>query len=190
MNKLQIAVLNNRMDVVRKIITEFLHPKTLVFTKFNDGSTALHVAARNGNIDVVKELINCVGDEATKLIFMQDNNGQTALHRAAWRGKSDVVEELLDCVGDEAVKLIFMQAALGWSALDEAVWCGNESCARELLKRCPGDDRLVGILNNITEKPGESQEIASRLPRDTRGKMKNMIEGFYNNRHAHVKAAK
>jgi uncharacterized protein len=62
----------------------------LVFSRDNDGWTALHYAAFNGKKDVVELLLANTADVSAK-----DNVGRTPLHAAASTGHEDVVELLL-----------------------------------------------------------------------------------------------
>ncbi|KAF3810601.1 Protein fem-1-like A-B [Colletotrichum gloeosporioides] len=57
----------------------------------SEGSTLLHVAARQGLAEAVKRLLAA----DAKLLDAQDDFGNTALLRACWRGHTDIVENLL-----------------------------------------------------------------------------------------------
>lgn len=60
--------------------------------KDDEGMSALHIAARNDQIDVIKTLIN-MDIEVTKIL---DNRNRTALHVAVESGKTRVVKFLLN----------------------------------------------------------------------------------------------
>ena len=59
--------------------------------------TALHLAARNGHLEVVKYLLEKGGAEVNE----EDNDGWTALHLAARYGHLEVVKYLLEKGGTE-----------------------------------------------------------------------------------------
>ncbi|XP_021376771.1 uncharacterized protein LOC110465343 [Mizuhopecten yessoensis] len=56
-----------------------------------DGSTVLHIASFNGNLELVIHIV----DNIIEIIPMIDNSGKTALHHAAAGGKVEVFIELL-----------------------------------------------------------------------------------------------
>lgn len=72
-------------------ITSSNSTKTLA--KLSDGNltTSLHIAALNGNLSLVKSLI----DEGGAKVDAKTKNGKTPLHFAAQCGRADVVEYLL-----------------------------------------------------------------------------------------------
>lgn len=56
------------------------------------GSTALHLAAHFGKVNIVRLLL----EKDSKLALRGDNNGDTPLHCAAAKGVADVIEALLE----------------------------------------------------------------------------------------------
>lgn len=62
-----------------------------------EGMSAVHIAARNGCVPIIKKLINKFPD-AWELL---NDKGRTALHVAAESGKQDVVDYLLEAQGFE-----------------------------------------------------------------------------------------
>ena len=62
---------------------------------FQDGSTALHVAATNGNHDIVKFLLDHKAS-----VNIQDYHGNTPLHLAASYGNYEVVKLLVGAFAD------------------------------------------------------------------------------------------
>lgn len=69
--------------------------------------TALHSAARSGDLEVVLEIINGCGEEGLKeLLYKQNQSGETALYVAAECGHAELVEEMMKHydVGSAAVK--------------------------------------------------------------------------------------
>jgi hypothetical protein len=63
-----------------------------VLEKTNNGATALHIATRHSELEVVKELLN----RNPELIAEKNNLGTTTLHFAAQYGHLEVVKELLN----------------------------------------------------------------------------------------------
>ncbi|RDD34928.1 Ankyrin repeat protein [Wolbachia endosymbiont of Cylisticus convexus] len=63
----------------------------MLIKKIVSGETALHEAARNGHLDVVKYLV----DDKKADVNQKDICGETALHEAARNGHKDVVTTLL-----------------------------------------------------------------------------------------------
>lgn len=55
--------------------------------------SALHSAAREGNLEVVMEIINGGGEE--ELLSKQNQSGETALYAAAECGHVELVEEMI-----------------------------------------------------------------------------------------------
>lgn len=69
--------------------------------------TALHSAARSGNLEVVLDIINGSGEEELKeLLSKQNQSGETALYVGAECGHVDLVEEMVKYydVGSAAMK--------------------------------------------------------------------------------------
>ena len=73
----------------------------------DDGETALHVAARKGHTDKVRELLKTGAD-----VNAWDKHRVTALHRAAWKGHTDTVRELLKNGADVNARDKYGQTAL------------------------------------------------------------------------------
>jgi ankyrin repeat protein len=72
------------------------------FTKSSDssvltGTTALHLAAKGGRVELVEFLVNAVTD-----VDVLDSAGMTALHLAARGGHTKVVETLIDAGADRS----------------------------------------------------------------------------------------
>ncbi|KFV66911.1 Putative ankyrin repeat domain-containing protein 31, partial [Dryobates pubescens] len=137
-----------------------------------NGETQLHVAARRGDLPLVKALISCgicVND--------QDYAGWTAIHEACSRGFTEVISELLKAGADvnsrsldgilpihdavhgnylEVVKILLQHGAnpyekddSGKSALDQA--CNDQM--KELLKSYSSMDSAVPVeTTEITER--------------------------------------
>ena len=65
--------------------------------KDNSGSTALHLAAWNGKLEVVQYLLEKGGAE----VNVKNNSGSTALHWAADKGHLEMVKYLFEKGGAE-----------------------------------------------------------------------------------------
>ncbi|KAI9105426.1 ankyrin repeat-containing domain protein [Phlyctochytrium arcticum] len=100
--------------------------RTLFTQALPNGNTALHMAAANGQIEVVKFLIPPMTPGDINQINL---DGSTALHWAALNGKLDCVELLLSC-GAEAT----LQNELGRSAVTVAEQQGHMDVVNILLK--------------------------------------------------------
>uniref|UniRef100_A0A0E0MD72 PGG domain-containing protein n=1 Tax=Oryza punctata TaxID=4537 RepID=A0A0E0MD72_ORYPU len=82
---LHFAASNNNRSVVSAILR--VAPPSTAYMKDMEGLSALHVAARLGHDDVVKELIRFYPDTAE----LRDGHGETFLHAAARERRSSVV---------------------------------------------------------------------------------------------------
>ncbi len=99
---LQKAVLNGDVDVFKTIFKKRKNDLDLN-TKLQDGNTLLHLAAANGNINIVKELLKnkspfSIGLQSKNKEVTIDSltaNGSTALFQAVVKKHSEVVEFLL-----------------------------------------------------------------------------------------------
>lgn len=100
--------------------------------------TVLMIAARRGDVELVKQLISAGAKLAT-----QRRDGAQAIHHAAEAAKSDVVRELLDRGADVAAKM-----SNGWTPLLVAARRGWLDVVRVLLAR--GADPNVVALHGTT----------------------------------------
>ena len=74
------------------------------------GESLLHVAAKKGNLSMVKLLI-----EQGANVNIQDESGNTPLHYAAANGKKDIVKYLLDNKADSSIVNVKEQKAIDYS---------------------------------------------------------------------------
>ena len=79
--------------VVKRLISHYKCNGIEIKSGKRDGITPIHIAAQNGNIEVVKTLLTAYPNQ----IDCADNKGQTPLHYAAQhcRNHSEVVTELI-----------------------------------------------------------------------------------------------
>lgn len=97
--------------------------------------TALHSAARSGDLEVVLEIINGCGEEGLKeLLYKQNQSGETALYVAAECGHVELVEEMMKHydVGSAALK-----AKNGFDAFHIAAKLGKLGVLKALMEAIP-----------------------------------------------------
>ena len=77
-----------------KLVKLFLENGTssLAYVKNKEGLSAFHIAAKEGNVLVMKEFITACPD----IYELLDNTGRTALHVAAERGQQEAVSFFLE----------------------------------------------------------------------------------------------
>ncbi len=116
-NSLMIAVSSNDVDGVKffsKAGASLLNQKNI------GGATALHIAARSGNLEIINILLENGAD-----VNAMDNESYTPLMRAAIIGNSKIVEALLN-KGAKAESLnLNGESAISQSALSDCVECVN-----------------------------------------------------------------
>ena len=98
----------------------------------------IHLAARNGHLDIVRLLLEAGADKDAAR-----QNGSTALHTAAWNGHLDVVRFLLEAGADKDAA-----AQSGGTALHTAAQSGNLDIVRLLLEA--GADKDAARKNGST----------------------------------------
>eukprot|EP01018_Ginkgo_biloba_P008590 Gb_26479 [translate_table: standard] len=135
------------MQIVQKILAqrgdrEYLRQKTL------DGRTCLHAAVVQGNLGLVKTLLDAQRELATDA----DNYGNTALHLAASRHRLDMVKKLLDLQPDLCSSLNLKKE----SPLHMAVKLGFPKVVDALIKRKPDcmeirSENKMNVLHLATE---------------------------------------
>ena len=103
------------------------------------GQTCLHIAAINGDIELIKLLA-----EAGCNVDIQDKNRRTALHEAAERNKIDIVDYLIKKGANINLKCNF-----GWTPLHLAVKSSNAIIISKLLV-------LPNIDTSIIDQYGET----------------------------------
>ncbi len=118
-------------------------PKNDINCCFNiPGDTALHVAAKDGNSELVKHLLACPHIE----VNLPNNKSRTALHYAAHNGHDQVIKQLIDYRNNQGIQLdINFKAQGGLSALHLAAHYGHLKVAEQLLTQ---DDIQVNLLAN------------------------------------------
>ncbi|XP_018423335.1 PREDICTED: ankyrin repeat and death domain-containing protein 1B [Nanorana parkeri] len=124
MNVLHFAAQNDKNEIVDYLLKE-LQLQDLV-TKDKRGREPFHLAAENGHINMINNLLN-MG------IFTSepDKDGNTALHMAAANGHDAVIRVLLEKWEDKDKDCLNSNGATPFYL---AVEGGHESCANQLLE--------------------------------------------------------
>lgn len=91
----------------------------LLMDKNKDGWNAIHVAVREGDLLIVKLLLDA--DPDCKQVSLKSNNGRTPLHTAALHGCTEVVKELLNISAVDANA----KDSCGATPVHDAVRSGN-----------------------------------------------------------------
>ncbi len=91
--RLLTAVDSNSVDLLNAAIADGANINNARDNRIN--RTALHIAAFNGNDEIVAILLNAPDVNVPALIQAQDNVGETALHLAAMFGFNNITFELL-----------------------------------------------------------------------------------------------
>ena len=69
-----------------------------------DGWGPFHLAAREGDVDILKRLLMCEGSsKVPKLMDIKSNNGRTPMHTACLHGRIDAVKFLLNEAKDRTI---------------------------------------------------------------------------------------
>lgn len=108
----------------------------------NSGYTALHYAARNGNLEACQLLLSAGAN-----VNAQTNGGVTALHRATMMGHLNIAKLLISRNANAAI-----QDSDGFTSLHRAVLNGNEEIVKFLINTTNAES-LIGIKDNNGKKP-------------------------------------
>eukprot|EP00250_Pteridium_aquilinum_P012145 c20533_g1_i1 orf=284-2809(+) len=111
-----------------------------------DGLTALHVAANNGNAEMVEILIN-VGRAN---IHVRSNEGNTPLHMAALGGHAGVVEKLLK---EGGISDLIAEDKRGDTPMHGAAQSGNQKIVKRLLSLAPSRQACIFAKNGELRTP-------------------------------------
>ena len=127
---------------------------------FEDGHTALLVAARDGHAALVQRLIAAGADvNAIEPVFRA-----VPLHKATYNGYADITRLLAAAPG---IHLNYQGASNGYTPLHDALWHGFADCATALLDAGARTDIVAYdgklALDLAIEKLGEAAPVVARL---------------------------
>ncbi|MDC7786623.1 ankyrin repeat domain-containing protein [Rhodoplanes sp. TEM] len=127
---------------------------------FDDGHTALLVAARDGHTDMVRLLIEAGADvNAVEPVF-----GAVPLHKATYNGHLDITRQLAAAKG---VALDYQGPSNGYTPLHDALWHGFADCASVLVDAGARTDIVAWDgkrpLDLAREKLGPDHPLTKRL---------------------------
>jgi ankyrin repeat protein len=98
------ATTRGNLKQVKKILEQVDDPNSLGM----DGAIALHIAAYDGHVDILKAIMEKVSDNNNPA----DNNGRTLLHVSAEWGQLQVVQYMFPLLEDKCPKDIDGQTPL------------------------------------------------------------------------------
>lgn len=134
-NPLHYAALFGRVDVIELFLAD---KDSIAYKKSKAGMSAFHIAAKNGFITVMRELITSCPD----ICELLNCKSQTALHLAVEGGQNNAVKYLLETLGSYG--FINKQDKDGNTALHVASIAEDYKILMILLK----DKRVDGMLVN------------------------------------------
>ncbi|KAM5575594.1 hypothetical protein ABKV19_014512, partial [Rosa sericea] len=116
------------MERAKYMVEQYEKTRTTILDVQNaQGSTALHIAVSEGNLDIVRELVPLMTEEDLEI---KDVEGFTALHNAVEKGYIDIVKELVPMMRQEGLEL---KTVKGNNALHLAVMMGHMNIAKEVM---------------------------------------------------------
>lgn len=137
-----IALIEQReLDEVRALFDRVPRKYRQELLEMEDscGETALHVAARVGQVEMMKLLAEFAPDR-TSLLHKKDNSGQIAFHIAAGDGFTEVVRLLAKLLPDE---LLDVRDMAGQTAMHVAAASGQGEMLEELVNLGPSPRSLM-----------------------------------------------
>lgn len=143
--------------------------KKFLMAKDKKGNTALHLAAKQGDVQCIKMLLEKSSVHIENFLFQKNNSGLTPLHIAAKYGNADVVNELLNSLSDDEEKKEKYLTTLdddGQMAVHYAAEGGNLAIVLRLAEDRPQD---LLIENDYKQTPlvlavrNGSAEVVSQI---------------------------
>ncbi|SCU93078.1 LANO_0E02960g1_1 [Lachancea nothofagi CBS 11611] len=123
------------LESLKDIFTNLVDPKLIVTCRdAHTKSTALHMAAANGHVQVIEyfaSLVESIPEESVKWVNSQNETGNTALHWASLNGKLDCVQVLCDKLGADP----FLRNTFDHDAIFEAERGSHEEVETFYLKK-------------------------------------------------------
>ncbi|PRQ21291.1 putative ankyrin repeat-containing domain-containing protein [Rosa chinensis] len=138
------SVVNGDWENAKECLATLLIPNVLrARNPAARGSTALHIAAREGHVHIVKELVLLMTQEDLEI---RDDNGCTALHIAVQKENVDAVKEVVPLIRQQGLGI--KNKTNGETALHVAAGSGNVHIAKELAELMREEDLEIGNSNN------------------------------------------
>ncbi|KAK2647630.1 hypothetical protein Ddye_015119 [Dipteronia dyeriana] len=125
---LYVAAEYGYADLVKEMIK--FHDIAMAGTKSRNGFDAFHIAAKQGNLEVLKVLMDAIPE----LSMTCDSSNTTALHTAASQGHIDVVNFLLE----KGSSIATIAKSNAKTALHSAARNGHVEIVKSLLSKEPG----------------------------------------------------
>ncbi|KAK9055402.1 hypothetical protein SSX86_026485 [Deinandra increscens subsp. villosa] len=155
---LYVAAEYGYVDLVRLLIDQCDIATASI--KANNGFDALHIAAKQGDLDVLKVLM----EAHPELAMTVDVSNTTALHTAAMQGNIDVMNYLLEIESS----LASIARSNGKTALHSASRNGHLHAVKALLEKAPGisarTDKKGQTALHMAAK-GQNHEVVGELIR-------------------------
>ncbi|OMO66592.1 hypothetical protein COLO4_30483 [Corchorus olitorius] len=144
------AISNNDLNALRSYLLDYQHKGNILEQRDEESNTILHLAVRQGKVEMVRELIRL----NHKLLEAENEKQETPLHEACRQKNLDVFTLLLDSNPNMAYQLnsenqsIFSLACShgfveavdrmdGYTPVHLAVICGRVAVVEEFLSRIP-----------------------------------------------------
>ena len=127
--KLMAAVVAGDLAKVKEQIAggAKLDERAPILNGFNDGHTPLLVAAREGHLEIVRELVRAGAD----VNAVEPTFGAVPLHKATYNGHAEITALLAD---SPRIDLDYQGPSNGYTPLHDALWHGYGDCARILVE--------------------------------------------------------
>ncbi|KAL5546274.1 hypothetical protein UlMin_005961 [Ulmus minor] len=125
---LYLAAFSSHVDLVKLMIKHY--DINLASIKASNGFDAFHIASKQGNLEVLKVLMEAIPE----LSMTVDSSNTTALHTAAAQGHSEVVDFFLE----NGSSLATIAKSNGKTALHSAARNGHLVVVKALLSKEPG----------------------------------------------------
>ena len=138
-----LAAIGDNKELLKEVLT----------AKIKNGKTALHLAARSDNADLVEKILAAIGDNKEllkEMLNLKDKYGETALYFAVRSGKSGIVEKILKV----AKNLNILGEVVG-GLVDLVAESGNTDVVSKILDAIGDNKELlkeVLIVKNKDEK--------------------------------------
>lgn len=171
--KLFQAVLQNDLQAVKEAVASGadIEARYPIENSFNDGHTALIIACRENEPEIVSYLLEQGADvNAVEPVF-----GAVPLHKATYNGHAKILQILLTVKG---IDVNFQGYTNGYTPIHDALWHGFEICAEMLLDygvdlQIRGDEGKLPV--DIAEDVfGKDARITKRIREEmNKGKEKN-----------------